>query len=307
MGRRKSAKSRGLLYALAGAGIVIIGVLIASYVGLYAIAPTPSTTAADQTATFTAYYLNGTAISEDDYDIQGYLYSYEDASDLTASEIDDLRFADFSLEDSGDLDTIEVDLSEDKLYALLINCSGLQPWWALSYAPDFDDALYTLIVPGENQITLAKTPTTVSVLAYNSTLGTTLSIVDSTTQQAVYNNTDEDWTVVVRALDADGETDSGVGFKPYFDFANWAQNETCVAFEFNATLTSDITTSVVDITNFDEDERVQNQIAYEGIRESWTGDLEVDVDIDWPSNCRLTDVLVYFEPVGSDIVALATL
>jgi len=298
MGRRKSTRSRGLLYALAGAGVVVVVILLASYAGLFAIAPSPAPTAADQTATFTAYYQNGTAVDLDIYDVQAYVYKYEDPSELDADQLDDLRFSDFELDDSGDIDTVEIDLSEDALWAVRFNCSGLQEWWALSFIPDIEDAagMYTPITGGENAVTLAKTPAAVSLLVANGTLGTSYAVIDSKTQLSVYNNTDDDWVFTLRATDSSGDYDEDAGQIPFFDFENWEINYTWFRLSFNATPGYDLTATSVKLPEIaGETVALPSSSAVDiTLPVAWMGQTSVEVEITFPSQCRLSSVAVYF-------------
>ncbi len=208
--------------ALAAIAIVIVAWGFATNWKFLAPTPTPTPVAATKYELAFAYYNNKTAIDADDVTSAWY---EADVSDMTAAEIEDLVWADFTLNDA-DANSLEPEAGY--VYVVKITANGFDSQYITTDARVGTSVLDAMpvIVLGTNTINLMFSCTDVSMAAY------------SIQGVAVNLTNDRNWDINTYTLDAaegTGELSTAKGYLPYIDFENGHNERFVLRVKFNAT------------------------------------------------------------------------
>jgi len=209
---QKSAKQTQMaLFA-----ILFVGIIAGGYFGGQALGWWGATTAPEAYTTFdfTVYDIESDLseeLDDDDHDIQIYKC---DITGMDADEIEDLTYADYSLDaskDSGESYTPE----DDEIYYAKLNGSDICEYW---FIPQL----------GPNLLLATNLTEDVAMVAYSSDeLSTT-----------ILNSTYDKWTIQTQTLDGaegTGVATSEEGFMSYYDFEDDEWQTFIIRVEFNTT------------------------------------------------------------------------
>jgi len=206
-------KSTGKKVAIGIFGAVCVGLLIWGGIALQS-SNTITPVVVETEATFLVYEQENPSIAADEDDWNLYLYKC-DISEMTADEIEDLTFSDYSLADGT--------LSHED-----------------HYTPD-DDYMYYVKLNGTDIVEQWRVPTLGDNIFYRVNLTEDCAIVAYSTDElaTTVNQTNYDkWTVQTQMLDAaeaTGEAALYEGYSSYYDFEDDDDYSVVLRIEFNTT------------------------------------------------------------------------
>lgn len=247
--------------------ILVVGGL--SYLGVTMLLQTGEVAFEEEVATefdFLVYdYFTGDEMDDDDHSIQIFRANIEE---LTDEEIEDLAFADYSLDEDKD--------------------SGE------SYDPDYDEYIYYCKMNGTDigeqwfipQLGLN------TKYAVNLTEDVAMNAYEKHTLGNTINQTNADkWMVMMQTLDADDEYDATQGYEPYYDFEDDDDKYVVLRIEFNTTAQL----SWCDFeSSYDYNERASGNYLYYEVDVFLAGQLTLELDFG-------TTLGTDFEVIGMDV------
>lgn len=255
-GKKVSAKNVWIMMI----GLILIAVLIFVLIFFSATIFGTSDVAFEDPTDFTFFvddHYTSLEVDNDDHEIYVYRASIED---LTAEEIADLTFADFTLDEGKDSgESYDPDLTEYTYYCK-INGSDIDEQW---FVPEL----------GTNSITVMNSTEDTAMLAYST---------DELSSTILNTNYDK-WTVQMQTLDAaegTGVATNKEGFLPYYDYEDDDTKYVVIRIAYNTT--SQLSFCDFDST-YDYNERCvsgTNNYTYYEVDATLIGELEFDIQFD---------------------------
>jgi len=265
---------RGAFLIVTVALVAIGAYFLYAYFTPSAVAPTATTsTAANSIAFDVTNYCTGDA---EDVTITRYR---DDHTSLDTGDIQDLRYADFAVDATGDED-MDFEPDADYNYWFKVNKTGFLTEWFYYYTSGSPatDMGYALSL-GTNYVYVMNVTEAANLVAYNSTLGTDFaSGYNATDFCPDWASTDQDATIVTKVDydEAGSDTKAAEGLKKVYDFENNWWNRTIVKITYNTT--ADRTWARInDYTNY---ESVSANITYIGIDATLTGTTSFELHFD---------------------------